>query len=97
MAVNVRYIVPVVHGTDYLLYHKDLAIQTFRPVTSDLIDFNDGENIFATSIEAIRVQVLQERFDVYCKQRIYRRDDETFDLETSILKALGFVTLDQED
>ena len=95
--IDVRYIVPVVFGTEYFLYTFDIKAG-LRPTISDVVDFNDGENIFSTSVQAVRIQVLQGRFDVYCKQRIYRRDEvEIYNLEVSMLKKWGFTTLDQEE
>jgi len=95
--VHVRYIVPIVYGTSYYSYIKDIMITGYRPVTSDLVDFRKGGLIFSTAIQSIRLQVNKDRFDVYCRQRMYNRDDPNFQLETEILKGLGFTNQDMED
>lgn len=92
--INVRFVIPIVLGTEYLRFYKEMVLDNYTPALSDTLDFNDGQNIFSSTIQCIRFQVLKNRLDVYCKQRIYMLDDQSYTQDLKILTALEFVPLD---
>jgi len=89
--LNLRYVVPFVWGTEYVTFIKDDVIDGDFPAHIDYLDFNDGKNIFSIEVNHTRFNVMQKRLDIMCKQRIYKRDDQTYLMDIYVLTQLGFI------
>lgn len=87
--MKVKFVIPVIYGTEYLRMERDDIIQDGGLIPDEL-DFSDDKNMFKTSLVSIIFHVFKGCYIIKCKQIMYRCSDEAYDSDMKILESLGF-------